>query len=59
MTIIRDVARRLAKAGYVAIVPDLCPGEGGTSSFPNREAVAKQVEIGCNETIIKDLNGCS
>ena len=37
----RDVGRRLAKAGYVAIVPDVVSREGGTGSFPNREAVAQ------------------
>ena len=39
----RDVGRRLAKAGYVAIVPDVVSREGGTGSFPNREAVGKVV----------------
>ena len=30
---IRDVARRLAKAGYVALAPDLLSRQGGTKSF--------------------------
>jgi carboxymethylenebutenolidase len=35
---IRDVARRLAKAGYVALAPDLLSRYGGTSSFSTQEA---------------------
>ena len=39
----RDVGRRLAKAGYVAIVPDVVSRVGGTSSFASREEVAKAI----------------
>src|SRR6266542_6811998 len=39
----RDIGRRLAKAGYVAIVPDVLSRVGGTSSFAGREEVAKAV----------------
>ena len=35
---VRDVARRLATAGYVALAPDLLSRQGGTNSFPNSEA---------------------
>ena len=35
---VRDVARRLATAGYVALAPDLLSRQGGTSSFPSPEA---------------------
>lgn len=35
---IKDVARRFAKAGYVAIAVDLLSRQGGTSAFPDPEA---------------------
>lgn len=53
----RDIGRRLAKAGYVAIVPDLLSRQGGTSSFPNREAVAQSISKLDDETITKELTG--
>jgi carboxymethylenebutenolidase len=53
----RDVGRRLAKAGYVAIVPDLVSRQGGTNAFPNREAVAGAISKLDNETIFQDLTG--
>ena len=53
----RDVARRLAKAGYVAIVPDVLSRDGGTGSLPNREVVGKAV-VGLNsDNVMKDLMG--
>jgi carboxymethylenebutenolidase len=52
---IRDVARRLAKAGYVALAPDLLSREGGTSSFPSgQEAIAGIGKLD-EESITKDL----
>ncbi|MGZ9173776.1 MAG: dienelactone hydrolase family protein [Candidatus Binatia bacterium] len=53
----RDVGRRLAKAGYVAIVPDVVSREGGTGSFPNREAVGKVVGSLNSDNVMKDLMG--
>ena len=53
----RDVGRRLAKAGYVAIVPDVVSREGGTSSFPNREAVAQAISKLSDDNVMKDLMG--
>jgi carboxymethylenebutenolidase len=53
----RDIGRRLAKAGYVAIVPDVVSREGGTKSFPNREAVAQAVQKLSDDNVIKDLMG--
>ena len=38
---IRDVARRLATAGYVALAPDLLSRQGGTGSFPSPEAATE------------------
>ena len=54
---IRDVARRLAKAGYVALAPDLLSRQGGTSSFPNTEAAIAAGRKLDDEMITKDLTG--
>jgi len=54
---IQDVGRRLAKAGYVVIVPDLVSRQGGTASFPNREAVAQAISKLDDDTLTKDLTG--
>jgi carboxymethylenebutenolidase len=53
----RDIGRRLAKAGYVAIVPDVLSREGGTKSFPNQQAVAKAVASLTDDNLMKDLMG--
>ena len=53
----RDVGRRLAKAGYVAIVPDVVSRVGGTSSFASREEVAKAVNQLSDDNVMKDLMG--
>src|SRR5512144_1673647 len=53
----RDVGRRLAKAGYVAIVPDLVSRDGGTGSFPSREAVAQAIGKLTDDNVMKDLMG--
>jgi len=54
---IRDVARRLAKAGYVALAPDLLSRQGGTRSFPNDEAAIAGIGKLDEESITKDLTG--
>lgn len=54
---IKDVARRLAKAGYVAVVPDLLSRQGGTSSFASREAAIAAGRKLDDEMIMKDLAG--
>jgi carboxymethylenebutenolidase len=54
---IRDVARRLATAGYVALAPDLLSRQGGTSSFPNSEAAIEAGRKLDDEIITKDLTG--
>jgi len=52
---IRDVARRLAKAGYVALAPDLLSREGGTASFSTgQEAIAGIGKLD-EESVTKDL----
>jgi carboxymethylenebutenolidase len=53
----RDVGRRFAKAGYVALVPDLLSRLGGTSSFATREAAIAAGRKLADETITGDLNG--
>ncbi len=53
----RDIGRRLAKSGYVAIVPDLVSRDGGTSSFPSREAVAAAFTKLNDDNVMKDLTG--
>jgi len=53
----RDVGRRLAKAGYVALVPDLLSREGGRSAFPSRDAAIAAGRKLDDETITKDLTG--
>ena len=54
---IRDVARRLAKAGYVALAPDLLSRQGGTRSFPNDEAVTAAIGKLDEDSLTKDLTG--
>jgi len=54
---IRDVARRIAKAGYVALAPDLLSRQGGTSSFPSSEAAIQAGRKLDDEIILKDLTG--
>lgn len=54
---IRDVARRLAKAGYVALAPDLLSRQGGTSSFPSVSAANEATVKLPDEQIAKDLTG--
>ena len=53
----RDVGRRFAKAGYVALVPDLLSRQGGTSSFATREAAIAAGRKLDNEMITSDLTG--
>jgi carboxymethylenebutenolidase len=53
----RDVARRFAKAGYVALAPDLLSRLGGTSSFADRDAAIAAGRKLTNEMITEDLTG--
>ena len=54
---IRDVARRLAKAGYVALAPDLLSRQGGTGSFSSGEAAGAGIGKLNEENITSDLTG--
>ncbi|MGH7769583.1 MAG: dienelactone hydrolase family protein, partial [Candidatus Binatia bacterium] len=54
---IRDVARRIAKAGYVALAPDLLSRQGGTASFPSSAAAIEGIRKADDDTIVRDLNG--
>jgi carboxymethylenebutenolidase len=52
---VRDVARRLAKAGYVALVPDLLSRSGGTASFRTPEAATDALLKIDEQTMTGDL----
>lgn len=54
---IRDVARRLAKAGYVALAPDLLSRQGGTKSFADGPAAIAAIGKVDADSVTKDLNG--
>jgi len=54
---IRDVARRLAKAGYVALAPDLLSRQGGTGSFASPDAAIEGIRKVDEEGVTKDLTG--
>jgi len=51
----RDVARRFAKAGYVAVAPDLFSRVGGTSSYPTREEAIAAGRKLTSDMIAQDL----
>jgi carboxymethylenebutenolidase len=51
-----DVARRLAKEGYVAIAPDLLSRAGGTEKFPHREEAQKALRQINQEAMNQDLD---
>lgn len=51
----RDVARRFAKAGYVALAPDLLSRQGGTSSYASREEAIAAGRKLTNDMIAQDL----
>ena len=53
----RDIGRRLAKAGYVALVPDVVSRQGGTGSFPNRDMLGQAVLKLDSDVVMKDLTG--
>lgn len=53
----RDVARRFAKAGYVALAPDLLSRYGGTRSFSTSEAAIAAGRKLDDEAVVKDLTG--
>lgn len=54
---IRDVARRLAKAGFVALAPDLLSRQGGASSFANSEAAIDALRKITEDNVVQDLTG--
>jgi carboxymethylenebutenolidase len=54
---IRDVARRLAKTGYVALAPDLLSRQGGTGSFASPDAAIEGISKVDDEVVTKDLTG--
>ena len=52
---IKDVARRLAKAGYVALAPDLVSRAGGTAK-KSRDQIAGLLSQSKPEDLVKDLS---
>lgn len=52
---IKDVTRRLAKAGYIALAPDLVSRNGGTAKV-SRDQVVGFLGQTAPEDLIKDLN---
>ncbi|MBI3659528.1 dienelactone hydrolase family protein [Candidatus Acetothermia bacterium] len=53
---IKDVARRAAKAGYVALAPDLASRAGGTQSFANPADVTGVLGQITPDQIVSDLS---
>ncbi len=53
---IKDVARRLAKAGYVALAPDLLARMGGTEHFASLDELQSALRTIPPEAFIADLN---
>jgi carboxymethylenebutenolidase len=54
---IRDVARRLGKAGYVTMVPDLLSRLGGAGSFSSGEAATEGLHKMGDDIFTEDLSG--
>jgi carboxymethylenebutenolidase len=54
---IRDVSRRLAKEGYVALAPDLLSRFGGTRSFSDSNAANEGIRKLSDDDITRDLTG--
>lgn len=52
---IKDVARRFAKAGYIALAPDLASRNGGTAKLPE-DQVTGYFANAKPEDLVKDLN---
>lgn len=53
---IRDVARRLAVAGYVALAPDLLSRQGGTEHFVSQEELQKALTQVPPDGFLSDLD---
>lgn len=52
---IRDVARRFAAEGFVALAPDLLSRKGGTGGFPSPDAARDAIMALPAEDAVKDL----
>ncbi|MFN8474168.1 MAG: dienelactone hydrolase family protein [Anaerolineae bacterium] len=52
---IKDVARRYARAGYVALAPDLLSRSGGTGKFPQQQDATAAIGQLKQDDVIKDL----
>ncbi len=56
---IRDVCRRLAKRGYLAIAPDLCARQGDVSRLQDREEIMKVVSRVPDAQVMADLDAAA
>ncbi len=52
---IKDVARRYARAGFVALAPDLLSRSGGTGKFPQQQDATAAIGQLKQDDVIKDL----
>ena len=52
-----DVARRLAKEGYVALALDLVSREGGTASFTDPAQASAALGRASQQRLVEDMNG--
>ena len=53
---IRDVARRLASQGYVALAVDMLSRQGGTASMPDPDAARSVFRDIADQAVVRDLN---
>lgn len=56
---IKDVARRLAKLGYLAIAPELYQRQGDVSKLPTIEAIREVVMRVPDAQVLSDLDACA
>jgi carboxymethylenebutenolidase len=55
---IKDVARRFAKLGYVAVAPDLYHRQGDVSRLPTIDAIREVVVKVPDAQVLSDLDAC-
>ncbi len=55
---IKDVARRFAKEGFVALAPDLLSRLGGTDQYKTEDDAIAAIRNVTNDGVVEDLTGC-
>ncbi len=55
---IKDVARRFAKEGFVALAPDLLSRLGGTPQYKSEDDAIAAIRKLTNDGVVEDLSGC-